>query len=103
MDQDVESAREFGGDPFARVRGRDVQGERGAAEAVGEAPGVLCGLRHVEDDDPGAVAGQRLGDGRADAPGGPGDQGGAAGEWAAGVGGGTGPAAARTSITWPLT
>lgn len=85
MHQDVQAVGQRGGDARARVGCGDVEREGGAAEPVGHAPGVLLGLRYVEDDDPGAVPRQRLGDRLADAARGAGDQGGAAGEGAVGV------------------
>ncbi len=102
MDEYVQSAGERVGDAGARVGGGHVEQQHAAADAFGHPAGVLFGLRHVEDDHVGAVAGQGRGDGLADAARGAGDQGGAAGQGAVGVLG-AGLAWSPTAMTWPLT
>ena len=62
------------GDPRRRVLGGDVEVDRLPAELVGEPAEILGGGRDVEADDVGAVAGEDLGDRRADPARGAGDQ-----------------------------
>ncbi|GFN04741.1 hypothetical protein Smic_32970 [Streptomyces microflavus] len=90
VDEDAEPVGRRCGDAVGGVGCGDVQGEGGGAEPVGGAFQLFPRPRHVQGDDPGPVAGEHRGDGRADAPGGPGDQGGAAGERGGRVGGGAG-------------
>lgn len=102
VDEYVESAGERLGDAGARVGGGHVEQQHAPADPFGDPAGVLLGLRHVEDDDLGAVPGQGRGDGLADAPRGAGDQGGAAGQGRS-ASSGAGLSWSPTAITWPLT
>ncbi len=62
------------GDPLRRVLGGDVEAERLAVDRAGHRAQVVGGLRDVEADDLGAVAGEGVGDRGADPARGAGDQ-----------------------------
>ena len=62
------------GDPVDGVVGRHVERQRRRADFRGGLPEILVGPLHVDGHHAGAVAGEHLGDGRADAAGGAGHQ-----------------------------